>query len=268
LNKFSLGKYLLPTYISLAFIFLMFPIGYTFVFSFNDPFKNTPGWQGFTFDNWTGVCNNEAVCEAFGNSILIAVTATIVSTILGTMLAIAVTRYEFKFRSATNLLLFLPLATPEVVMGAGLAAQFFNVGIPRGIGTVIIGHILFTLSFVVVTVKARIATLDPKLEEAGRDLYAPPTQVFMKITFPLLLPGIMAAALLSLALSFDDYIVTAFNSGTEITFPKYVYAAALRGIPPEANVIGSAVFIFAIALVLVFQLGGALKRKRIAKLAK
>jgi spermidine/putrescine transport system permease protein len=153
-------------------------------------------------------------------------------------------------------------------MGAGLAAQFFNVGIPRGIGTVIIGHILFTISFVVVTVKARIATLDPKLEEAGRDLYAPPAQVFMKITFPLLLPGIMAAALLSLALSFDDYIVTAFNSGTEITFPKYVYAAALRGIPPEANVIGSAVFIFAIALVLVFQLGGALKRKRIAKLAK
>jgi spermidine/putrescine transport system permease protein len=174
----------------------MFPIGYTFVFSFNDPFKNTPGWQGFTFDNWTGVCNNEAVCEAFGNSILIAVTATIFSTILGTMLAIAVTRYDFKFRSATNLLLFLPLATPEVVMGAGLAAQFFNVGIPRGIGPVIVGHILFTLSFVVVTVKARIATLDPKLEEAGRDLYAPPAQVFMKITFPLLLPGIMAAALL------------------------------------------------------------------------
>jgi spermidine/putrescine transport system permease protein len=268
LSKLRLGKYLLPTYISIAFLFLMFPIGYTFVFSFNDPFKTTTGWQGFTLDNWTGVCNNRAVCEAFGNSLLIAVTATIVSTILGTMLAIAVTRYEFKFRSATNLLLFLPLATPEVVMGAGLAAQFFNVGIPRGIGNVILGHILFTLSFVVVTVKARIATLDPKLEEAGRDLYAPPAQVFMKITFPLLLPGIMAAALLSLALSFDDYIVTAFNSGTEITFPKYVYAAALRGIPPEANVVGSAVFIFAIALVLAFQLAGALKRKRIAKLAK
>ena len=258
MRGFSFGKYLLPTYVVLAFIFLMFPIAYTFVFSFNDPFKNTPGWQGFTFDNWTGVCNNEAVCQAFGNSVLIAVTATIVSTILGTMLAIAVTRYEFRFRSATNLLLFLPLATPEVVMGAGLAAQF--------LGTIIVGHILFTLSFVVVTVKARIATLDPKLEEAGRDLYAPPAQVFMKITFPLLLPGIMAAALLSLALSFDDYIVTAFNSGTEITFPKYVYAAALRGIPPEANVIGSAVFFFAIGLVLVFQLGGALKRKRHAKL--
>jgi spermidine/putrescine transport system permease protein len=268
LSKFSLGKYLLPTYVFLAFLFLLFPIGYTFVFSFNDPFKNTSGWQGFTLDNWTGVCKNAAVCESFGNSIIVALTATIVSTVFGTMLAIAVTRYEFKFRSATNLLLFLPLATPEVVMGAGLAAQFFNMGIPRGLGNVIFGHILFTISFVVITVKARIATLDPKLEEAGRDLYAPPSQVFMKITFPLLLPGIMAAALLSLALSFDDYIVTSFNSGSETTFPKYLYAAALRGIPPEANVIGSAVFIFAVAMVLVFQLGGALKRKRIAKLAK
>lgn len=265
MRRFSLGKYLLPTYVFLAFIFLLFPIGYTFVFSFNDPFKNTPGWQGFTFDNWTGVCNNAAVCEAFGNSVLIAVTATVVSTILGTMLAIAITRYEFRFRSATNLLLFLPLATPEVVMGAGLAAQFFNVGIPRGIGTIIVGHILFTLSFVVVTVKARIATLDPKLEEAGRDLYAPPSEVFRKITFPLLLPGILAAALLSLALSFDDYIVTAFNSGTETTFPKFVFTAAVRGIPPEANVIGSAVFIFAIALVLVFQIGGAMRAKALAK---
>jgi spermidine/putrescine transport system permease protein len=265
LRRFSLGKYLLPTYTILAFAFLMIPIAYTFVFSFNNPFKSTTGWQGFTFKNWTGVCNNIDVCIAFGNSVLIATVATLVSTVLGTMLAIAVTRYEFKFRSTTNLLLFLPLATPEVVMGAGLAAQFLNAGIPKGLGTIIVGHILFTLSFVVVTVKARIATLDPKLEEAGRDLYASPTQVFRRITFPLLVPGIMAAALLSFALSFDDYIVTAFNSGTEVTFPKYVFAAAVRGIPPEANVIGSAVFFFAIALVLVFQVGGALKRKRLAK---
>jgi spermidine/putrescine transport system permease protein len=150
-------------------------------------------------------------------------------------------------------------------MGAGLAAQFVTVGIPKGIGTVMLAHLFFTLSFVVVTVKARIATLDPKLEEAGRDLYAPPIRVFTKITLPLLLPGIMAAALLAFALSFDDYIITAFNSGTEVTFPKYVFAAAVRGIPPEANVIGSAVFIFAIALVLVFQIGGRMRAKALAK---
>jgi spermidine/putrescine transport system permease protein len=266
-RRLSLGKYLLPTYTILAFIFLMIPIAYTFVYSFNNPFKNSTGWQGFTLKNWTGVCNNVDVCLAFGNSMLIATIATLVSTVLGTMLAIAITRYDFRFRSATNLLLFLPLATPEIVMGAGLAAQFLNVGVPKGIGTIIVAHILFTLSFVVVTVKARIATLDPKLEEAGRDLYAPPSQVFMKITLPLLLPGIMAAALLAFALSFDDYIITAFNSGTEVTFPKYVYAAALRGIPPEANVIGSAVFIFAIAIVLAFQINGARKRKRLLKLS-
>ncbi len=267
MRRLSLGKYLLPTYTILAFIFLMIPIAYTFVYSFNNPFKNSTGWQGFTLKNWTGVCNNVDVCLAFGNSMLIATIATLVSTVLGTMLAIAITRYDFRFRSATNLLLFLPLATPEIVMGAGLAAQFLNVGVPKGIGTIIVAHILFTLSFVVVTVKARIATLDPKLEEAGRDLYAPPSQVFMKITLPLLLPGIMAAALLAFALSFDDYIITAFNSGTEVTFPKYVYAAALRGIPPEANVIGSAVFIFAIAIVLAFQINGARKRKRLLKLS-
>ena len=153
-------------------------------------------------------------------------------------------------------------------MGAGLAAQFLTAGVPKGITTVIIAHVMFTLSFVVVTVKARIATLDPKLEEAGRDLYAPPFEVFRKVTFPLLLPGIMAAALLAFALSFDDYIITAFNAGPVTTFPKFVYTSAARGLPPEANVIGSAVFIVAIAIVLAIQLNGARKRKKLAKLAK
>jgi spermidine/putrescine transport system permease protein len=268
LNRFSLGKYLLPVYVALAFVFLLIPIAYTFVFSFNDSFKSNTIWRGFTFDNWIGVCNTDEVCEAFGNSIFIATVATLISTILGTMIAIALTRYRFMGRSGVNLLLFLPLATPEIVMGAGLAAQFLTAGVPKGMTTVIIAHVMFTMSFVVVTVKARIATLDPKLEEAGRDLYAAPFDVFRKITFPLLLPGITAAALLSFALSFDDFIITAFNAGPVATFPKFVFVAAARGLPPEANVIGSAVFITAITIVLAFQLGGALKRKRIAKLAK
>jgi spermidine/putrescine transport system permease protein len=266
-NRFSLGKYLLPVYVGLAFIFLLIPIGYTFVFSFNDSFKSNTIWRGFTLKNWIGVCNAAEVCVAFGNSILIATVATIISTILGTMIAIALGRYQFKLRSGINLLLFLPLATPEVVMGAGLAAQFLTAGIPKGMPTVIIAHVMFTLSFVVVTVKARIATLDPKLEEAGRDLYAPPFEVFRKITFPLLLPGIMAAALLAFALSFDDFVITAFNSGALTTFPKFVYTSAARGLPPEANVIGSAVFIVAIAIVLAIQLNGARKRKKLSKLS-
>ena len=265
MTRFSLGKYLLPTYVALTFLFLMIPIAYTFVFSFNNSVKSNIIWRGFTFDNWLDVCNQAEVCSAFGNSILIAVSATAVSTVLGTMIAIALVRYRFKFRSATNLLLFLPLATPEVVMGAGLAAQFLDFGWPKGLPTVIIAHVMFTLSFVVVTVKARVATLDPSLEEAGRDLYANPAQVFMKVTLPLLLPGILAAAMLAFALSFDDFIITQFNSGAVDTFPKFVYTAAARGIPPEANVIGSFVFIVAIAIVVTVQVRSSLKRKKLTK---
>jgi len=263
MSKLSLGKYLLPTYVFLTFLFLMVPIGYTFVFSFNDSLKSNIIWRGFTFDNWLNVCDQAGVCGAFGNSLLVAITATTVSTVLGTMIAIALVRYRFKFRSSTNLLLFLPLATPEVVMGAGLAAQFLDLGWTKGLTTVIIAHVMFTLSFVVVTVKARVATLDPALEEAGRDLYASPMQVFWKITFPLLLPGVLSAAMLAFALSFDDFIITQFNSGSVDTFPKFVYTAAARGIPPEANVVGSFVFIVAIAIVISVQVRSARKKRKL-----
>ncbi len=263
--KLSLGKWLLPTYVGLAFFFLMIPIGYTFVFSFNEVEKSNIAWKAFTLDNWLNVCGQQEVCTAFGNSVAIAVISTLASTALGTAIAIALGRYKFKGRSVTNLLLFLPMATPEVVMGAGLAAQFLDLGIGKGFWTIVVAHIMFTLSFVVVTVKARVATLDPRLEEAAADLYGNSAAVFWKITFPLLLPGIMAAAMLSFALSFDDFIITQFNAGPETTFPKFVYTAAARGIPPEANVIGSAVFFVAIAIVLVVQLRSSLKAKKLAK---
>jgi spermidine/putrescine transport system permease protein len=140
-----------------------------------------------------------------------------------------------------------------------------DLGIGKGFWTIVVAHVMFTLSFVVVTVKARVATLDPRLEEAASDLYGTPASVFWKVTFPLLLPGIMAAAMLSFALSFDDFIITQFNAGPETTFPKFVYTAAARGIPPEANVIGSAVFFVAIAIVLIVQLRSSLKAKKLAK---
>ncbi len=261
----GLTKFLLPTYVLLIFMFLMIPIVYTFAFSFNDSIKSNIIWRGFTFNNWLNVCAQQEVCTAFTNSIIIAVSATVAATVMGTMIAIALVRYYFRFRSATNLLLFLPLATPEVVMGAGLAAQFLDFGWPKGMGTVIIAHTMFTLSFVVVTVKARVATLDPALEEAGRDLYASPAKVFLKVTLPLLLPGILAAAMLAFALSFDDFIITQFNSGSVSTFPKFVYTAAARGIPAQANVLGSAVFIIAIAIVVAVQVRSSLKAKQLAK---
>jgi spermidine/putrescine transport system permease protein len=265
MTRFSLGRWLLPTYVVLTFAFLMIPIIYTFIFSFNDSIKSNIIWRGFTLNNWINVCDQQVVCTAFGNSLIIALSATTIATVLGTMIAIALVRYRFKWRAATNLLLFLPLATPEVVMGAGLAAQFLDFGWAKGLTTVIIAHVMFTLSFVVVTVKARVATLDPALEEAGRDLYANPFQVFRKVTLPLLLPGILAAAMLAFALSFDDFIITQFNSGSIETFPKFVYTAAARGIPAEANVIGSSVFLIAIAIVLIVQIRGSRKAKKLAK---
>ncbi len=261
--RFSLGKWALPLYTVLAFIYLLIPIVYTFVFSFNDSFKSNISWRGFTFDNWLNVCGEPGVCDAFGTSVLIGVVSTVLATILGTMIAIALVRYEFKARSQVSLLLFLPMATPEIVLGAGLASQFFNMGVTKGLGTVIVAHVMFCLSFVVVTVKARVASLDPALEEAGSDLYATPAQVFRKVTLPLLTPGIMSAALLAFALSFDDFIITNFNAGPVDTFPKFVYTAAAKGIPAEANVVGSAVFLVAIITVVLVQLNSARKQKRL-----
>ena len=261
--RFALGKWALPVYTVLAFIYLLIPIAYTFVFSFNNSFKSNISWRGFTFNNWLNVCGEPGVCDAFGTSVLIGVVSTLLATILGTMIAIALVRYEFKFRSQVSLLLFLPMATPEIVLGAGLASQFFNMGVTKGLGTVIVAHVMFCLSFVVVTVKARVASLDPALEEAGADLYATPAQVFRKVTLPLLTPGIMSAALLAFALSFDDFIITNFNAGPVDTFPKFVYTAAAKGIPAEANVVGSAVFLVAIIAVVLVQLNSARKQKRL-----
>jgi len=266
-KNFSLGKWLLPVYSVLALVFLLTPIAYTFVFSFNNSTKSNIQWVGFTLDKWLNVCSAQGVCEAFGASIFVGVVATLIATALGTLMAIALVRYRFRARSAISLLLFLPMATPEVVLGAGLAAQFLTAGVQKGFVTIIVAHALFCLSFVVVTVKARVASLDPALEEAGRDLYGSPGQVFWKITFPLLLPGIIAAALLSFALSFDDFIITRFNNGPVETFPIFVYTAAARGVPAEANVIASAVFLFALILVIVAQVSAAARRKRLAKLA-
>ncbi|MCU1544416.1 MAG: transporter, permease protein [Microbacteriaceae bacterium] len=259
------GRYAIWIYSSLALVFLLVPIAYTIVFSFNDSRRSNIVWRGFTLDNWSQVCASQGVCQAFANSLVVGVVATVLATVLGTMIAIALVRFRFPFRNSTTLLLFLPMATPEVVLGAGLAAEFLTAGVQKGIVTVILAHTMFCISFVVVTVRARVASLDPALEEAGRDLYASPAQVFARITFPLLLPGIIAAALLSFALSFDDFIITNFNSGAFVTFPKYVYTAAARGIPAEANVIASAVFIIALVVVVASQLSAAARRKRLAR---
>jgi spermidine/putrescine transport system permease protein len=244
---------------------LLIPIAYTIVFSFNVPARTNVSWRGFSFDNWATLASDPRVVAAFGSSLIVGVAATLVAAALGTAIAIALVRFRFRFRTGLTLLLFLPMATPEVVLGSGLGSQFLNLGVDKGIATTIIAHIMFCISFVVITVRARVASLDPAIEEAGRDLYATPGQVWWRITFPLLLPGIVAAALLSFALSFDDFIITAFVSGNFETFPKYIYTAAVRAIPAQANVFASIIFLLAIVVVLASQLSAAARRRRLAR---
>ncbi len=266
-QRITTGQWLLPLYVVLAFIFLLTPIVNVIIFSFNDSRKNNAQWQGFTFDHWADVCSVQggAVCGAFGMSVLIGITATVIATALGTLLAIALGRYRFRGRTAVSLLLFIPMASPEVVLGVGLAAEFLSVRFSFGFWTIVIAHVLFCLSFVVTTVKARVASLDPALEEAGRDLYGSSTQVFFRITLPLLLPGIVAAALLSFSLSFDDFITTRFNAGAVETFPLWIYT--VKSVPAEANVVATFVFAIAIIAVVVVQIVNAQRRKRLGRTA-
>jgi spermidine/putrescine transport system permease protein len=260
-RRFALGDWLIPAFAGLAFLYLFIPIAYTFAFSFNNAGKSNLVWHGFTWDNWKNPCGAPGVCGAVANSIQIGLIATVLATALGTLIALALVRYQFRFRASTNLLIFLPMATPEVVLGASLLAQFLNFRVPLGFWTIILAHTMFCISFVVVTVKARVASLDPKLEEAAADLYASPVQTFWRVTFPLLLPGIAAAAMLSFALSFDDFIITNFNSGNTNTFPKFVYVSATRGIPAQANVVGSAMFLIAMAVVVAGRVISARRRR-------
>ena len=172
-------------------------------------------------------------------------------------------RHRFRGRSSANLLVFLPMATPEVVMGSSLLTLFVSLQVPLGATTILLAHVMFCLSFVVVTVKARIAGLDPRLEQAAMDLYADERQTFLRVTLPLVAPGIGAAALLAFALSFDDYIITNFNaSASSITFPMYVWGAAARGTPVQINVVGTVMFVLALAVVAVGQLLSARRRAR------
>lgn len=256
-----LSKNLIKIYAFLAFVYLFIPIAYTMAFSFNDAGKSNLTWRGFTLNNWQNPCGAPDVCTAIGNSLKIGFISTLLATILGTMIAFALGRHRFKGRSTVNLLIFLPMATPEIVLGASLLAMFLNLGINPGFWPTVIAHVMFCISFVVVTVKARIASLDPKLEEAAMDLYASEVETFRKITLPLVMPGIFGAALLAFSLSFDDFIITNFNSGTLTTFPKFVYISSARGIPAQANVIGSLMFILALAIVLTSQFVSTRKKR-------
>jgi spermidine/putrescine transport system permease protein len=250
-------RYVLTVYAGLALVYLFLPIAIVILFSFNNPagrFNYT--WQGFTFKNWTHPFNYPGLQGALTLSIKIALLSSLVATVLGTMIALALVRYQFRGRGLTNLLIFMPMTTPEVVMGASLLALFVGRGVVLGLVTIFIAHVMFNISYVVVTVKARLVGFDRHLEEAAMDLGANEWTTFQKVTLPLIAPGIVAAALLAFALSVDDFVITYFNAGSKTTFPLFVWGAARVALPPQINVIGTAIFVVAVGGMLaniVFQ---------------
>jgi spermidine/putrescine transport system permease protein len=184
-------------------------------------------------------------------SIAVATISTLVATAFGTMIALALTRYDFRGRGAMNMLIFIPMAAPEIILGASLLTLWVSFGVERGFLTILAAHIMFCISFVVVTVRARLVGFNRSLEEAGMDLYADGRTTFWKITFPIIFPGILSAALLSFALSVDDYVITLFSAGRTVTFPLWVFGVSRLGIPPEVNVLGTLIFLVAIAFIVV-----------------
>jgi spermidine/putrescine transport system permease protein len=245
-------RHVLTVFSLLFFIYLLLPIAVVIAFSFNHPsgrFNYT--WQGFTWDNWRHWDAVPGLRSAIVLSLEIALIASIVATVLGTLIALALVRYRFRGRGTTNLLIFLPLSTPEIVLGASLLTLFLNLNAQFGFWTILIAHVMFCISFAVVTVKARLVGFDRHLEEAAMDLGANEWTTFVKVTLPLIAPAILAALLLCFAISIDDFVVTYFNSGSSITFPLFVWGAARVGAPPQVNVIGSAIFILAVGAMLV-----------------
>lgn len=242
--------WLLGGWSALALLYLFIPVFIVVLFSFNDNkgrFNFT--WQGFTLRHWAHPFADPDLAAALKNSLLIGVLDTVIATALGTFMAVALVRYRFRGRGAVDLFVFLPLASPEVVLGAALLALFLTVNINTGFVTILIAHVMFTVSYVVVTVKARLEGMDPHIEEAAMDLGANQWTTFLKVTLPLIAPGIGAAALLAAAISIDDYVITSFNAGQTTTFPLFIFGSTRQGVPPEVNVLGS-MLLFAVLILM------------------
>ncbi|HEX3294219.1 MAG TPA: ABC transporter permease [Solirubrobacterales bacterium] len=231
-----------------AIIYMLVPVVLIVVFSFNDPAgKFNFTWQGFTLSHWAHPFEITELTNALTLSLRLAALATVISTILGTMVALALVRYDFFGRRAANYLIVIPTATPEVVLGASLLSLFLIYGLQLGFTTLLLAHVMFCISFVVIVVRSRLIGFDRSLEEAAQDLGADPFTTFRKVTLPLIWPGIIAGALLAFALSIDDFVVSNFTAGTEVTFPLYIFGAAQRGIPVQVYII--ATMLFALTLV-------------------
>jgi spermidine/putrescine transport system permease protein len=236
----------------LALLYLFIPIFVIALFSFNDNkgrFNYT--WEGFTLRHWKHPFSVEGLQDALTNSLLIGAATTVIAVILGVGVALALVRYKIRGRAGVDGLVLLPLATPEVVLGAALLGYFLTLGFARGFVTILIAHVMFTLGYVVLTVRARLEGLDLHIEEAAMDLGANQWTTLRRITLPLIAPGIAAAALLAFAISLDDFVVTNFTAGQTVTFPLFIYGAARQGVPPQVNVVATGLLLLVIILLFI-----------------
>ncbi len=247
-------SHVLCAYAMAILAFLYLPLLILALYSFNESRINAV-WSGFTFDWYLSLFKNRRVLEALTNSLIVAFASTIVSTVLGTTAAIALNKYQYKYKNVINGLLYLPILIPEIVMGLSLLVLFSQTHIPLGKTSLILAHITFCVSFVVITVNARLEGMRPELEQAAMDLYATPFQTFRYVTLPLAMPGIVAGALMAFTLSIDDFIISFFVAGpNSTTLPLYIYAMVKRGISPEINALSTLLMLATIVLVVLAQI--------------
>ncbi|HVA53002.1 MAG TPA: ABC transporter permease [Acidimicrobiales bacterium] len=249
----KVGRFALPTYSWLVIAYLVFPIAIMIAYSFNRVIGGLQlvsfSWNGFTtlwYQQWSNV---PGLTQAFWLSIRLALVSTLIATVLGTLLAIALVRYrstKFRGKVAIEQILFLNIAAPEIVMGASLLGLFVTLNVGRGFITLVLAHVMFSIAYVTVTVRARLAGFDRSLEEAAYDLGANPLTTFRLVTLPLIMPGVMAGALMAFALSIDDFVTSNFVSGSSDPFPVWVYGATRVGIPPQVFVFGTFIFMVGI----------------------
>jgi spermidine/putrescine transport system permease protein len=239
-------------YAGIAVAYMLIPIVVIAVFSFGETPRDRLNFSldgGFTLEYWENAFAVTQLNDSLLTSLELAALSTLGATAIGTLMAIALVRHRFFGRRATNLLIVLPMATPEIVIGAALLSMFIIYNFTLGFTSLLIAHIMFSISFVVVVVRSRLIGFDRSIEEAAADLGATPLQTFRHVTLPLLAPGVLAAGLLAFALSIDDFVISNFNSGTTETFPLYVFGVALRGIPVQVNVLATMLFALVVAAV-------------------
>jgi spermidine/putrescine transport system permease protein len=252
-RRLRIGRFILPAYTWLVIVYTVIPIAVMIVYSFNaaPSGRLTFHWLGFTTQWYRQVFDISDLTNALVHSLEIAFASTAISVVIGTPLALALARYRFRGRTATDAVIFIDIAAPEVVVGAAMLSLFITLDVPRGLVTILIAHVAFSVAFVVVVVRARVLGLDRSIEKAAYDLGAGPWTTFQKVTLPLILPGIVAAALLAFAMSIDDFIITQFVAGQTLTFPLWVYGAVKVGIPPQVFVMGTLIFIGGVVIAII-----------------